>query len=216
MSFEYQCRSCEATLRIPDEAIGKVVRCPNCGNTAVASGAVGSGPPEKAGSRPENPAVDSNDFSAPDSLWGPVNTGTGQNDGHGPSGGTFNHPAHQLTQQQQVAHRVKSMAIVWLVFCVVNFLFPAAGLIGYGLGVVMGEVGSEDLGTAIFAGGSALMSVLGFLGAMAAMRMRYHGFCVLASIASMIGGVICCFVPSGVALWALITLVYPGTSDHFR
>ena len=61
MPFEFECQSCRATLRVPDEAKGKAVKCPQCESISHAP----TDPVEPV--KPVKPYDQFSDFSSPPS-----------------------------------------------------------------------------------------------------------------------------------------------------
>jgi predicted Zn finger-like uncharacterized protein len=55
MSVEITCQNCHSKLRIPDQAVGKQVRCPSCATVFVAAAAPGGAVPPPAESSEVNP-----------------------------------------------------------------------------------------------------------------------------------------------------------------
>ena len=195
MPIEFRCHNCQSLLRIPDDATGRWISCPNCGST-------NSHPTSKSPSKPDfsapsvdqyQPAPSSNPYGAPTPNYGPS--------GYPP--------------RQVVSSRTLPAAIVWLVIGLLNLLFVGIALLGGIANVADNRAQDEDLIAMIFFAVIFVCTMIGVSGAICMLKMRFHTYCVVAAAATIISGISCCFIPSGVAIWVLVVLLLPGARYYF-
>lgn len=196
MPIEFHCSTCRSLLRIPDSTSGKWISCPNCGSTN----------PHPASAPASKP-----DFSTPSKDHYPNIQTTNPYGAPSPSHG---YATPELTRQAIVS-RTQPAAIVWLVLAILNSLFALLAVFSGFLSIAEVGMVEEDLIGLIFCGVVLIFGIIGITGAVCMLRMRYHTFCIIATVATMISSILCCLVPSGAAIWAIVVLLLPGTRHFF-
>lgn len=204
MSIEFHCSTCRSLLRIPDNVSGKWISCPSCGSTNAHPG---HSPPAKP------------DFTTPPVDHYPPTQST--NPYGAPAPNPYGAPvstyasAPPLTRQA-IASRTQPAAIVWLVLSALNLVIVLLGLVGGLVSLAENNMNEEDMVTMIFCSIFSIFAICGISGAVCMLRMRYHTFCVVASVATIISSLFCCFIPAGAGIWAIVTLLLPGTRHYFQ
>jgi len=205
MPIEFQCPTCQARIRTPDEAAGKSARCPQCGSVSIVPGtppayAVGS-PAEKPLPAPTNPFAEQ---SLPYAI--PLNPYAS------PVAPTSTLPL----PSEQARRKLMVPAIAMIVMAL-----PALGMMAL-LGVVMavepdeifknqGQDPAEQIGAygffaAYFTIG-LVTRVLQILGAIAMLRVRGYGLAMAGAISAIIPCEIYCCLPClPFGIWALVVL----------
>ena len=205
MPIEFQCPTCQARIRTPDEAAGKSARCPQCGGVSIVPGtppayAVGL-PTEKPLPAPPNPFAEQ-----------PLPYAIPLNPYASPVAPTSTLPL----PSEQARRKLMVPAIAMIVMAL-----PALGMMAL-LGVVMavepdeifknqGQDPAEQIGAygffaAYFTIG-LVTRVLQILGAIAMLRVRGYGLAMAGAISAIIPCEIYCCLPClPFGIWALVVL----------
>ena len=129
-----------------------------------------------------------------------------------PSTGGYTTP--ELTRQSIIS-RTQPAAIVWLVFSALNLLMILLAIFSGLMSIAETGGNEDDTIMLVFCGVLSLFAITGVSGSICMLRMKYHTFCVVASVATMVSSILCCFLPAGAATWAIVALLLPGTRHFF-
>jgi hypothetical protein len=204
MPIEFQCPTCQARIRTPDDAAGKSARCPQCGGVSIVPGTppiyAAGPPPEKP---PANPFADQPLLQSTMNPYAP------------PAGPAMQAWPAQMTKEQARA-RLLGPAIGLIVFAIAGLGFMAL------LGIVMvadpdevfKDVGQDPAEKAGAVGFFAAYFTVGLvtrivqlLGAIAMLRARGYALAMAGAICAIIPCEIYCCLPClPLGIWALAVL----------
>jgi predicted Zn finger-like uncharacterized protein len=201
-----RCPQCERQLRVPDEMIGRLVRCPTCGMTFTL--ASGGAPPQPAAEPPavlpagpppeEPPYADALPVGRRPAAWA-------------------EYPDDDEQARSAVRPPAICLLIVGLLGMSVNALILTAALvIGPDAEPFQQARANQDPAafgaawtvTMVMIGGFAFMSLLVVVGAIQMLRTKAYGFAIISSILAML--IIypgCCVIGLPVGLWSLLVLL---------
>jgi hypothetical protein len=121
-----------------------------------------------------------------------------------------------MPTRQVVLTRTRPAAIVWLVVSVLNFIMLVLAMFGGVMNLMENGQNQDDMVTLIICGIMCVVATFGACGAILMLKMKWHTVCIIAAAGTMISGFACCFIPSGVGVWAIVMLLLPGTRDQFQ
>ena len=206
MPIQFQCGNCQSSLSTPDDSAGKSAECPNCGGVV----------PIPVKPLNESPDLSSNPYAAAANPFSKPQAGIGA----GPSVGAGNpyvagmSTAPKMTPARARA-RVQPAATAWLIISVAVALFCLLAAMGEIFNIAAGQALPEDVPVLITMSIFGLFNVFGVVGAISMLRMRNRKLAIAASICTMIGGVMCCLLPTGISVWALVVLLDSNLKPYF-
>jgi predicted Zn finger-like uncharacterized protein len=215
------CPSCSRELRVPDELIGKKVKCPACATTFTASVA---GPEAAPPAAP--PAGYEPEPAQPQSSRPPAGEYEEE-----PPGEDYDRPRRFSRVQEKAKGRVMAPAICLLVAAVLGVIADAAQIVislapapelpppKPGEPEFLREIQKSSHGPVATVGGLIGVIYCGVIifAAIQMMSMRMWGFALAGSIMSMINCFNCCCIlglPFGI--WATIVLSNEEVKASFR
>lgn len=199
MAINVQCPNCNRTLGVPDNLIGKKVKCPSCQTIFTAEEPGASPPPPPPPMEEEAPARPSRRRERADE------------DGERRSDGGV----------AAIRAKVNAPAIALLVQAILGIV---ACLIGTCSGIVQanGQGVDKDVVPILYASScisflSILLCVVTILGAIKMRALQSYGLAVAGSITAMfvLPGC-CCLLGIGFGIWSLIVLNNPEVKAAFR
>jgi predicted Zn finger-like uncharacterized protein len=190
------CPSCQRQLKVPENLLGKTVRCPSCKTTFVAQ-ASEEEPIAMIDEEPQAPAR-----------------------GPGPSG-SQTAPRRRVRTSEAAASALKGPAISLLVFGVIAILLGFLGGALYALVIPnMPQVNNPQFGggqapppAAFFVGygvanmaGGLIWGGMVIAGAISMLRLRLYPLAMAGAIVAMFPCSSCCLVGLPLGIWALVIL----------
>jgi predicted Zn finger-like uncharacterized protein len=222
MPIEVACPSCDRLLRVPDDLLGRLVKCPSCGDTFTATQPEPS-PPTQINERgeivregPEPGAIRAEeDTPAPVSLPRPPI--------HVPDLDDEDYPyrTHRGSARSQVNAPASALQVVGILAC-------ALSLLSLALHVVLAVAGlpndprPDEERIANMVGGvvGALFGLawagLILYGAHKMKTLENYGLAMAASIVAMLPCNGCCILGLPFGIWALVVLNRPDVRDAFH
>ncbi len=211
MAIEFHCSSCQSRLRTLDDAAGKAARCPNCGSIEPI-------PPQSQsdlGLSNIGGAADSLDQAREETFF-PASGQLKQeykNPYAGPSSLPLNQPVPSggIYQPTRESARLKLMApaIVLIVLSSLGLVFCLIGFAVFIVELANNQFNEDSVGGAIGLGVFGGLAVTTLIGSISMLRMRGYALSLIGAIASIVMGLLCCLLPAGIGIWALIVLVDP-------
>lgn len=217
------CPQCQRQLRVPDELMGRLVKCPTCA-TMFTVGAGNVPPPVPPAPVPvEGYAVQQDDANVPPPR---------------PRRQPVNDPDNYY--EEDIRDRARA-AVIAPAICLI--ITGALGLASNALALTMNLLRGKEAALAevknmnlfkqqgmdrntletswvlslVMMGGCALISLLVVLGAIQLLRLRTYGLAMAGCIAGMFAcypG--CCLLNIPFGIWALVMLARPEVKDAFR
>jgi predicted Zn finger-like uncharacterized protein len=241
VAIETQCPACSRKLRVPENLLGKTVRCPNCKQTFTASEA-GDEPAETAVTSKPVPSSRRGDYQeAPprrkrneedEILEAPIP------DEEPPEEEYDEEEAERRRRRRRKARRREEAASavmgpaialmvvggLSLVLYAVDLILRLMGFAMFGAAAMGGGAGGNDAaGMAGYAVGSVIGMVIAFCwsgtvlgGGIQMYRLSNHGQAMTAAIVAMVPCSLCCLLGIPFGIWALVVLNKPEVKDAFR
>lgn len=216
-----QCPQCQRQLRVPDEMVGRLVRCPTCAATFTVA-------PGGGEVRPATPAVPPSPApppAGPPPVYTPTPSGPGE---------AWDEPA-----RDRAYHTVRLPAYCLLVTALLSlvlsgwFLFRGltadpealrAEAMARSRQDFPREMGDPDVffgrvltGIGVVAGACVVMSAVIVVGSVQMLRLRTHLLAVVSSVLAMLlicPG--CCVVGTPFGIWSLTVLFRPDIKAAFH
>ena len=243
MPVEFQCQSCQATLRIPDKAVGKSIKCPQCNSISFV--------PESRQLDPERPysaeAVDE-----PTDLFGSLGNETHDSPYHQDpykspfeqspyssgssspydkptnSGSPFDSPKQDpysspytspsySGQARPHGHRdavFRRVQPAAITWLTFAVINSLVLMLAFISDLVEMANGRAEL-SIVFISVLGFLSLVGIFGAISMLRMKFYPICLAGTVATFISGISCCFLPTLVAIWPFVVLLLDGTASQF-
>jgi hypothetical protein len=211
-TIDFECAHCRQRLRVPGDAAGKRIRCPECNAVVEVPGQTGI---TEEAPRPQSPAPKRE--TDPDE----------ERDRDRDYDDDYSHDL-PVRRRASVGGSVIGPAIFMLIvagIALVLDLFNAVVAIAVPVPAVdpqqppfLQEMMKSTRGPVAAAtqGGLALVAVITILGSIQMLRQKTWGLCLTASILSMIHfGSCCCLLGLPAGIWALISLVNADVKNSF-
>ena len=202
MSIEFHCSQCGRLLRTPDEAVGRMAQCPECGAQTQ---------------------VQAPEATAPSAIPppGPGYQGAYQTPpGHVPAQGA------QATQYYAIG-RVTGPAVSLIVTAVVGLALHVVGILAviFKVGMAGAMMHKNAMPEILVSGPTALaqtsiglvLSIVVLIGAIKMKNLESYGFAMAASIVALfpcIGP--CCLLGIPFGIWSLVVLSDPAVKSSFK
>jgi hypothetical protein len=218
-----ECPACGRQLSLPEELLGKAVRCPNCNETFTSSTPEGQSPepiPSQGFGSPDKrdePPVDSQFSRKPLEEDDDFKGGLDDYDESRPRRGRSRSPAKSAVAGPAIALMIVgglglAIAIVNLVITLVNpdvnQLFPApkndAEKAGRMMGNAIGGIVSIGWGIVVIAASIQMLN------------LRTRGFAFAGAIVAMIPCNLCCLLGLPFGIWALVVLSRDDVKNAFQ
>ncbi len=216
MPIETTCTSCGRPLRVPDELMGRQVKCPNCRTTFTASARDGGVAPPQM---PVEPYVEE-PLGRDDDEEFPPRRGRE----HAAARDAVNGPATALMIVGIIGCVLVPLGMAWNVYLMVageqaNPFRPAARNPGAGPDPEFLEdldMLSGPLGLVQGVAGLAI-SIVMIMGAVKMKRLESYGLAMTASILGMIPCISpCCLLGLPFGIWSITVLNRPEIKDSFH
>ncbi len=222
MPEQIHCPECQATLRVPEDLLGKNVKCPKCQTTFLAEldrpahpeGVVDEPAPSRR-RRPSRPADEEDEGPPPDDE---------------PEDDYEERPRRRRRRpsltaaSSSVSGPASALMVVGgldVAFALLRFLAPVLGISVMALeaGNRRGNVNADflaSIGVNILLGIlSLVLGILILFGAVKMKQMRSYGLAMTACILAMIPCVNCCLLGLPFGIWGLVVLNKPEVKDAF-
>jgi predicted Zn finger-like uncharacterized protein len=223
------CPSCNRPLRVPDDLLGRPVRCPSCSTEFTAVGNGGAAPPEARDESGAGPAREPpflagehvTDQPGPDATRErPVRDRYARDDEQDEDYPRYRH------SRESASSKVTGPAI-GLMIC--GGLAVAISIVGFVLNVALVGLGrpnrpgaGADEAIANMIGG-VVGAILGLcwggiilVGANKMRKLQSHGYAMAAAIIAMLPCNACCLLGLPFGIWAVVMLNDPEVKSAFR
>jgi predicted Zn finger-like uncharacterized protein len=216
MATTIHCPQCSRELRVPDELIGKKVKCPACATTFMASVAGAEATPpsspagyEEAPAREPPPAPQEGEYEEMPEE-------------------DYDRPRRSSRARERVKGKVMAPAICLMVAAVLGVLADAANIVisftpppppQPGMPPWMEEFqkGSHGPTAVIFGAGGIIYCAVIIFASIQMLNMRMWGFALAGAIMSMINCVnLCCCLGLPFGIWALVVLLDQEVKSAFQ
>lgn len=223
MPIEFPCQQCGQTLRVPDDAAGKMARCPKCSYVSRAPGAPAAPatpgtPPFSTSPPPSDPYATGGTATGPSAADNPFAGGANpfrDQPVTTPPGAVNPYQAPTMSgvpgeyTQQVIRNKVRGPAIGLIVVGALNLLWLALFAVVFAIGVAEGEMDDDMLGLVILIPILLLKSVAVIYGGLQMMKLRNYAAAIMAVVISFLPCCYCYVFELPIAIWAVVVL-----SDH--
>jgi len=204
------CPQCQRQLRVPEEMLGRLVRCPSCSMTFTLAAGDRAAPSSPATVQPVIPAESPYETRTPVAPW-------------------------EEPSRDRAAAAVSWPAICLLVLALGSLLFNGFFFINSAPNrealhdQIMKQkefpkeiqdpdkfVAATIGGLIINTGACAVLSLIMLIGSIQMLRLRMYGLGIASSICAMLLLPCCCLLGMPLGIWSLAVLVRPEVKSAFR
>jgi hypothetical protein len=213
MPIEFFCQTCHVKMRTPDDAAGKLVRCPKCGQLGRVPTARPIGgseesiqdfvPAEGDAAKPQPPfgisgSQPATEVSQSLNSSNPFSTPVADR-----------HPSYAPYRQARSVSQQN--LFIPGVFLFISGAIPLALSLFFTIAFMVEMIdrgpGIEDVIRLIITSLAGLLALLTSLGGIAMIRRRGYRVALAGSISALLLGAFCCFFPTAFGVWALVVLL---------
>jgi predicted Zn finger-like uncharacterized protein len=222
-----RCPSCASTLRVPEDLLGKRVKCPRCQTTFTATA---SGPAEPEGGYAEEPARPARRPAPP---RGDEDAGydEGPDEDRPRRRARYDEDEDEDRPRRRIRRRssealsavggpATALMVVGILDIVIGIGSLLLRVVGVGLAGAGRGAGNADLVPELMFGvvASILTICMGGIitaGAAQMKNLRSYGFAMTTCILAMIPCINCCLLGLPFGIWGLVAINKPGVKDAF-
>lgn len=208
------CPSCARQLRVPEELLGKAVKCPSCQSTFTANESAPPPPPQPA---PPPRAPDAGPFGGFESSGAP------------PAWNEYSGPPRERNVRDEAARAsvygpalalmiTSGIALAFYVFFLLMNVFAGAVVAGgnANLGGRQGNEVAQVVGGIIGGLWGLTWNTLIFTAALQMSKMKSWGYALAGSILAVVPCNHCFCITIGFGIWAIVVLSNVEVKESFR
>jgi predicted Zn finger-like uncharacterized protein len=227
MPIQIRCPSCEATLRVPDNLLGKAVKCPKCKTTFTADD--GTGPSENIQAQaPARPSSASRRPRAPEPEEEIIEDFE-EVDDEEERPRRRRRGGRRAAAEQAVSGPAIALMVVGglgLLVAIANLVLTVMGVAVFGAAAVAPKGAGGGFNPAPEAAGYAAGRLIGTIlsfcwpaivlsGAIQMKRLQSFGYAMTACIVAMLPCNLCCLLGLPFGIWGLVVLNRSDVKDAF-